>query len=78
VPNVVGPLHIGSCVELNKLPYLYGVTLAHPITGGKPFKISLLIGVDHYWTLVGDHVIRGDGTIKTWVSFVWSITHFKL
>ena len=35
--------------------------LAHPITGDRPFEVSLLIGVDHYWKIVGDHVIRGDG-----------------
>ena len=25
------------------------------------FEISLLIGADFYWDLVGDHIIRGDG-----------------
>jgi len=37
VPKITGPLRIASCVKLNKLPYLYGVTLAHPITGRKNF-----------------------------------------
>ena len=35
--------------------------LVHPIVGDRPFEVSLLIGVDHYWKLVGDHVTRGDG-----------------
>ena len=25
------------------------------------FDISLLIGVDHYWKIVEDHIVRGDG-----------------
>ena len=40
---------------------LQGLTLGHPITGDRPFEVSLLISIDHYWKLVGDHVIRGDG-----------------
>ena len=27
----------------------------------KNFKIWLLIGTDHYWDLVEDHIIRGNG-----------------
>ena len=61
VPRIAAPLQTVSCVELNRLPYLHNLTLAHPIAGDKSFEISLLIGVDHYWKLVGDHIIRGDG-----------------
>ena len=25
------------------------------------FNISLLIEVDHYWEIIGDHIVRGDG-----------------
>ena len=61
VPRIAAPLQTVSHAKLTSLPYLHGLTLAHPITGDKHFEISLLIGVDHYWKLVGDHTIRGDG-----------------
>ena len=47
--------------QLHALPYLRGLTLAHPMTGNKQFNVSLLIGEDYYWKLVGDDVIRGNG-----------------
>ena len=51
VPRIAAPLQTVSHAKLTSLPYLHGLTLAHP----------MLIGVDHYWKLVGDHTIRGDG-----------------
>jgi hypothetical protein len=35
--------------------------LAHPVTSDKNFEISLLIGADHYWDFVEDHIILGNG-----------------
>ena len=43
------------------LPHLRGLKLAHLITSDESFDVSLLIGADHYWDLVEDHVIRGPG-----------------
>ena len=40
---------------------LYNLQLAHPLTDEREFNISLLIGADHYWDIVGDHVVRGHG-----------------
>jgi len=31
------------------------------LTTDNEFKISLLVGADHYWNIVGDHIIRGNG-----------------
>ena len=45
------------------MPHLQGLILAHPITDKENFEISLLIGSDHYWNFVGDHIIRGNGPI---------------
>ena len=36
------------------LPYLRGLKLAHPLTGEDIFSISLLIGADKYWDIVGN------------------------
>jgi len=38
-----------------------GLPLAHPVMNIDKFKISLLIGTDHYWNLVNDHIIYGNG-----------------
>ena len=35
--------------------------LAHPVTSDENFAISLLIGAGHYWNIVKDTVIRGQG-----------------
>jgi len=61
VPRIAAPLQTVSHVKLNKLSYLRNVSLAHPIPGDKLFEISLLVDVNHFWKLVGDHVIRGNG-----------------
>lgn len=61
VPTIATP--ISNTLEMNvlQLPHLKGLALAHPITAAENFEISLLVGADFYWDLVGDHIIRGDG-----------------
>ena len=61
VPKIAALLQTVSHPQLHRLPYLQGLALAHPVIASKPFEISILIGVDHYWKLIGDHIIRGDG-----------------
>ena len=58
VPKIAAPLQTITRSQLHALPYLRGLTLAHPMTGD---NVSLLISVDYYWKLVGDDVIRGNG-----------------
>ena len=48
-------------MDILQLPHLKGLPIAHPITAAENFEISLLVGADFYWDLVGDHIIRGDG-----------------
>ncbi len=63
VPQIATPLknHLPSVVP--NLQYLAGLKLAHPVTSDARFEISLLIGVDYYWQLVQDEVVRGDGPV---------------
>ena len=62
VPKIAAPLHCITSSKLRELPYLRNLTLAHPIMKeDSQFDISLLIGVDHYWKIVQDHIVRGDG-----------------
>ena len=43
------------------MDYLRGLKLAHPYSDDDKFDISLLIGADHYWDIVKDKTIRGNG-----------------
>ena len=49
--------------DVFSLPRLKGLPIAHSVTMAdhENFKISLLVGADFYWDLVGDHIIKGDG-----------------
>ena len=61
VPKIAPPLRNTVKLNINQLPHLRDLPLAHPITQDDSFKISLLIGTDYYWDLVEDHIIRGNG-----------------
>ena len=61
VEKIATPLQNHLHQNVQDLPYLRGLRLAHPITSEESFEVSLLIGVHHYWDLVEDHVIRGRG-----------------
>ncbi|XP_065896204.1 uncharacterized protein [Dysidea avara] len=61
VPTIAAPIHTVNQKSIANLPYLNGLRLAHPISSGEQFYITLLIGADQYWKIVEDHVIRGNG-----------------
>ena len=61
VPFIATPLQNTCRISVANLPYLHDLQLAHPFTSEPEFKISWLVGADHYWDIVGDHVIRGNG-----------------
>ena len=61
VPDIAVPLRNITNKQVRWLPYLKGLPLAHPVTTNENFRISLLIGADHYWNIVEDDIIRGDG-----------------
>ena len=61
VPSIATPLQNTCRVSVANFTYLHDLQLAHPITSEREFNISLLVGADNYWDIVGDHVIRGNG-----------------
>ena len=61
VPDIAVPLKNVTNEKVTQLPHLKGLPLAHPVTTDESFRISLLIGVDHYWDIVEDDIVRGDG-----------------
>ena len=50
-----------TTTSLAELPHLIGLNLALPGTTEDHFEITLLVGADHYWDIVEDHIIRGNG-----------------
>ena len=61
VEKIATPLQNNLCRQIQDMPHLWGLRLAHPITSDEHFAISLLIGAEHYWDIVNDTVIRGQG-----------------
>ena len=61
VPHIATPLQNTVTFDVADLPHLQKLPLAHPLSTDKQFDISLLVGADHYWDIVGDVIVRGDG-----------------
>ena len=61
LPNLAAPIRNSVRTHLDKLPYLQGLPLAHPVTSGENFQISILIGADFYWQFIQDRIVRGEG-----------------
>ena len=61
VPTIATPLRNTLKTNVTQLLHLRGLPLGHPVMRDGSFKISLLIGSDHYWDIVEDHIIRGNG-----------------
>ena len=60
--------------EITKVKYLKGLELAHPETQDGEFEFSLQIGADHYWRIVQNHVVRGNGptAVKSKIGYLLS------
>jgi hypothetical protein len=61
VPIIAKPINYVYRNSIKHLKYLQGLKLAHPFSMDTTFDISLLVGADFYWQIVGDKIIRGDG-----------------
>ena len=61
VLSIAAPIQNLVSTSVYTMPHLRDLKLAYPITSDKNFTISLLIGTDHYWNFVEDHIIRGKG-----------------
>ena len=57
VPTIAAPVQRITHCTIDKLPYLKGLQLANPMTAGEQFKVTLLIGADHHWQVVKDHIV---------------------
>ena len=61
VPTIAAPIQNLNKKPLKDFLHLKGLKLAHPVTSTEQFTINLLIGADHYWDVVEDHIIKGNG-----------------
>lgn len=53
VPKITAPIQNFVNLDLHNLTHLRSLTLAHPVSSVEKFDISVLIGVDYYWEIVG-------------------------
>ena len=60
MPKLAAPVCDSTRACLSQLPYLSGLTLAHPVTSDENLHISVLIGADYCWEFIQDHIVRGD------------------
>lgn len=60
--------------DVRNLPHLRGLDLAHPHLSLSEFTVSILIGADQFWQLVGDHIVKGNGptAIKSKLGYLLS------
>ena len=58
VPRFATPLQNTTSISMTHLPHLQNLQLALPLSAECKFEISLLVGVDHYWDIVGERSRR--------------------
>ncbi|KAG1653542.1 Gypsy retrotransposon integrase-like protein 1 [Nymphon striatum] len=59
VPQISTPMKVMT-QQVKELPHIKHLDLAQHITADD-VEISLLIGADYYWDIIGDHVVKGPG-----------------
>ena len=47
VPRIAPPIQNSIRTTLKHLPYIMGITLAHPVTDDENFELSILVGADY-------------------------------
>ena len=74
VPKLAAPLQNSARMEINKIPYLKNLQLAHPVSQDDNFEINILVGADYYWTFIQDQIVRGNGptTVKSRLGYLLS------
>ena len=61
IPSIEVPVQNLVSTSVYTMPHLWDLKLAHPVSSGRNFTISLLIRVDYYWSFIKDRIIRGKG-----------------
>ena len=61
VPTIAAPLTTYTGANVRDLPHLRGLTLTHINVDDSPFTVNIVIGMDHYWDVAENEVIKGPG-----------------
>ena len=61
IPTIALPIQNFVTSDLRHLPHLQKLRLAHPVSSLEKLDISLPIGMDHNWDIVGTDIVRGRG-----------------
>ena len=74
MPFISTPLQNCTSLDFSQLPHLQDLQLAHLFTSDREFTISLLVGADYYWDIVGDKVVHGSGptTVESKLGYLLS------
>jgi hypothetical protein len=60
VPQIASPIQ-NYTRSVTKISHLKNFKLANPYTGDEMFEVEIVIGVDYYWDVVENKIIRGNG-----------------
>ncbi|CAC5385662.1 unnamed protein product [Mytilus coruscus] len=73
IPEIAVPMKT-YLHKTTHLKYLYGLKLAHPVSHDPMFEVSLLIGLDYYWSIVEDRIVRRTGptAVKSKIGYLLS------
>ncbi len=64
VPHVASPVRSRWPINPGAIfPHLMGLKLSRQINGDQDFTVDILIGLDFYYSFVGDRLIRGCGPV---------------
>ena len=74
VPSITTPIDNNKLQDIRRLPYLRVLKFAHPVTADNSIKMSLLIVAEHYWDVVEDMIINGNGptALKSKIGYLLS------
>ena len=77
VELICGPIK-NQTIEIAQqcYPHLQGLPLADHSRGDEDLEIDVIIGADHYWSVVQNHVVKGElhgpVAIRTRLGYVFS------
>ena len=60
--TIAGPIQNLNKRPLKDFSHLKRLQLAHPVTYTEQFIINVLIEAHHYWDVVKDNIIKGNGS----------------
>lgn len=73
--HIANPIQNPHRIAVLQLPQVRGLQLGHPKTHAEPlFPVDILLGADHFWSIVTNQIVRGDGptAVSSWLGYLLS------